>query len=177
MGRLLEMVKDVSTDTLLIGIAVVWSLMLPFYPDTLFVLLDGIVGVFLLLFVALMALPYGTVPGILVFVAVALTFVERNRRKINTKIFATPTVDYKQQLAPSPPMSDEEIHPAYEYPQEEEVPFYPEENASDSFERVGTSIDEKQVIRTVTPDNDKTEQLYVRENLGDTELKEIPRVF
>ncbi len=177
MGRLLEMVKGVSTDTILIGIAIVWSLFLPFYPDTLFVLLDGVVGVFLLLLVALLALPFGTVPGVLVFVAVALTFVERNRRKINKKIIAVPTVDYKQQLAPSPPMSDEEVHPAYEYPQEEEVPFYPEENASDSFEPVGSSIDDKQVIRTVTPDNDKTEQLYVREHLGDTELKEIPRVF
>jgi hypothetical protein len=174
---LVEMVNSVSTDTILIGIAAVWSLLLPFYPDTLFVLLDGVVGVFLLLFVALMALPYGAVPGILVFVAVALTFVERNRRKINKKIIDVPSVTYQQQLAPSPPMSEEEVHPAYDSPQEEEVPFYPEENASDSFEPVGSSINDKQVIRTLTPDNDATERLYVQQNLGDTELKEIPRVF
>ncbi len=159
------------------GIAIGWSLLLPFYPDTLFVLLDGIVGVFLLLFVVLLALPFGTVPGVLVFVAVALTFVERNRRKINTKIVDVPTVNYKQQLAPSPPMSPEEIHPSYEYPQEEEVPFYPEENASDSFQPVGSSIDDKQPIQTLTPYNDRTERLYISQNLGDTELKEIPRVF
>lgn len=171
------MVNSVSTDTILIGIAVAWSLFLPFYPDALFDLLDGIVGVFLLLFVALLALPYGAVPGILVFVAVALTFVERNRRKINKKIIEVPSVTYKQQMAPSPPMSDEEVHPAYEYPQEEEVPFYPEENASDSFEPVGSSINDKQVIRTLTPDNDQTERLYVQQDLGSTELKEIPRVF
>lgn len=171
------MTKGLSTDTILIGIAIAWSLFLPFYPDTLFVLLDGIVGVFLLLFVVLLALPCGTVPGVLVLVAVALTFVERNRRKINKKIIEVPAVTYQQQMAPSPPMSDEEIHPAYEYPQEEEVPFYPEENASDSFEPVGTSINDKQVIPTLTPNNDRTERLYVDQHLGDTELREVPRVF
>ena len=171
------MVKSLSTDTIVIGTAIAWSVFLPFYPDTLFDLLDGIVGVFLLLFVALLALPCGVVPGVLTFVAVALTFVERNRRKINKKIIDIPQATYQQQMAPSPPMSDEEVHPAYEYPQEEEVPFYPEENATDNFEPVGTSIDEKQPIRTLTPDNDQTERLYVQQNLGDTELKEIPRVF
>lgn len=171
------MMKGLSTDTVLIGIAVLWSLCLPFYPDTLFVLLDGIVGVFLLLLVVLLALPCGAVPGVVVLVAVALTFVERNRRKVNTKLVDVPSVTYQQQLAPSPPMSEEEVHPAYEYPQEEEVPFYPEENASDSFQPVGSSLVEKQPIRTLTPYNDKTERLYVDQHLGDTELREIPRVF
>jgi hypothetical protein len=171
------MVKGLSTDTIVIAIAVLWSVFLPFYPDTLFVLLDGIVGVFILLFVALLALPCGPVPGVLTLVAVALTFVERNRRTINKKIIDVPTVDYKQQMAPSPPMSDEEVHPAYEYPEQEEVPFYPEENASDSFQPVGSSIDEKQPIRTLTPYNDQTERLYVQQHLGDTELREVPRVF
>ena len=63
------MTKGLSTDTILIGIAIAWSLFLPFYPDTLFELLDGIVGVFLLLFVALLALPCGPVPGVIVLVA------------------------------------------------------------------------------------------------------------
>lgn len=173
----LEMAKDLSTDTVLIGIAVLWSLFLPFYPDTLFVLLDGIIGVFLLLLIALLALPYGTLPGILVLVAVALTFVERNRRKIQRKIINVPAVTYQDQMAPSPPMSMDEVHPAYETPDQEEIPFYPEENASDSFEAIGRSINDKQPIRTLTPHNDATERLYVRQNLGDTELKEIPRVF
>lgn len=171
------MAKALSTDTLLIGLAVLWSLFLPFYPDTLFVLLDGIVGVFLLLLIVLLALPYGTLPGILVLVAVALTFVERNRRKIQSKIINIPSVTYQQQMAPSPPMSEEEIHPAYDSPDQEEIPFYPEDNASDSFDPVGRSINDKQPIRTLTPNNDATERLYVSQHLGDTELKEIPRVF
>ena len=174
----LEMVKGPSTDTVLMGIAIVWSLFLPFYPDTLFLLLDGMVGVFLLLLVALLALPCGAVTGVVVLVAVALTFVERNRRTIQRKIIDIPAVTYQEQLAPSPPMSDEEIHPSYDIAPEEDVPFYPEQGTgSDSFEPVGSSIDDKQPIQTLTPDNDRTERLYVNQGLGDTELKEIPRVF
>jgi hypothetical protein len=171
------MVKGLSTDTILIAIAIVWSLCLPFYPDTLFVLLDGIVGVFFLLFAVLIALPYGTVPGVLVLVAVALTFVERNRRKINTKLLNPQEIRYEEQMAPPPPMSPDEVHPAYEYPQEEELPFYPEQDASDTFEAVGRSINDKQPIKTLTPYNDASERLYVKQHLGDTELRETPRVF
>jgi hypothetical protein len=171
------MAKGLSTDTILMGIAITWSLFLPFAPDTLFVLLDGVVGVFFLLAAAVLALSYGAVAGIVVFVAVALTFVERNRRTIQKKIIDVPAVTLQQQLAPSPPMSMDEIHPSYDIAPEEEVPFYPEDVANDTFEPVGSSIDDKQVIRTVTPDNDNTERLYVDQGLGDTELKEIPRVF
>lgn len=171
------MAKAFSTDRILIGIAVVWSLLLPFFSDSLFQLVDGVIGVFLLLLLVLLAVPYGVVPGVLILVAVALTFAERNRRKISKKIIEKTTVTYEQQLAPSPPMSPDEVHPAYEYPQEDETPYYPETDASDSFEPVGASINEKEPIQTLTPYNDKTEQLYVQQHLGDTELKEIPRVF
>jgi len=173
-----EMAKDLnlSTDTILIAMAALWSLLLPFYPDTLFTMLDGIVGVFIMLSIVLLSLPYGTIPGVLVLVAVALTFVERNRRKISSKLMV-PEVTYEQQMAPSPPMSPDEVHPSYESPQEEELSFYPEENASDSFEPVGRSIDEKHPIKTLTPYNDETERLYVDQHLGDTELREVPRVF
>ena len=172
------MVKGVSTETVLMGIAVAWSLFLPFYPDTLFVLLDGMIGVFVLLLVVLLALPCGAVAGVLVLIAVALTFVERNRRKIQRKLIQVPSVTYQEQLAPSPPMSIDEIHPSYDSPPQEEVPFYPEEQSgSDAFEPVGSSVDDKQPIQTLTPDNDRTERLYVNQGLGSTELKEVPRVF
>ena len=107
------MAKTLPTDTIVIGIAVVWALLLPYFPDTLFTLLDSLVGVFFLLIVVLFALPQGAVPGILVVVAVALTFVERNRRKIQQKIIEAPMLT--QQLAPAPPMSQYEVHPAFEH--------------------------------------------------------------
>jgi hypothetical protein len=120
--------------------------------------------------VVLLALPYGATPGILVFVAVALTFVERNRRKISKKMILVDSPDLKQQLAPAPPMSTEEIHPAFEIPGMEESPFMPEKNDSDVFEPVGTSINEKMPNPTATPDNDATERFYIDQHLARTEL-------
>ena len=171
------MAKTFSTDTIVIAIAVLWSLFLPTYPDTLFTLIDGIVGVFFLLLVVILSLSYGPVAGILFFIAIALTFVERNRRKIQTKIIGPSAVTYEQQLAPSPPMSPEEIHPPFDHPAEEETQFYPEQDSSDGFEPVGSSIDMKHPNATATPHNDMTERLYVDQHLGDTELREIARVF
>jgi hypothetical protein len=170
------MAKGVSTDTIIIAIAVLWSILLPSYPDRLFVLLDGIIGVFLMLFVVLLALPCGPIPGVLVLVAVALTFVERNRRKISKKIINS-DVTYEQQMAPSPPMSPDEVHPPFDTPSHEETPYYSMGDSSDGFEGMGSSLDEKHVIPTLTPDNDASERLYVDTHLGSTELKEIPRVF
>lgn len=36
------MAKTLPTDTIVIGIAVVWALLLPYFPDTLFMLLDSL---------------------------------------------------------------------------------------------------------------------------------------
>lgn len=170
------MAKGISTDTIIIGIAILWSIFLPSYPDRLFVLLDGVIGVFLMLFVVLLALPCGPIPGVLVLVAVALTFVERNRRKISKKIINS-DVTYEQQMAPSPPMSPDEIHPPFDTPSHEETPYYNTGDSSDAFEGMETGLDDKHVIPTLTPDNDASERLYVDTHLGSTELKEIPRVF
>ena len=129
-----------------------------------------------MLFVVLLALPCGPIPGVLTLVAVALTFVERNRRKISKKIVNS-DVTYEQQMAPSPPMSPDEVHPPFDVPSHEETPYYTTQDASDGFEGIDSSIDEKQVIPTLSPDNDASERLYVDTHLGSTELKEIPRVF
>ena len=167
------MAKTLPTDTIVIGIAVVWALLLPYFPDTLFMLLDSLVGVFFLLLVVLFALPHGAVPGILVVVAVALTFVERNRRKIQRKIIEAPILT--QQLAPAPLMSPYEVHPAFEQAdmssEDAETPFMPEENASDNFQTVGVSIDEKNAIPTISSNTDSAERFFIRNSLAKTELE------
>ena len=167
------MAKTLPTDTIVIGIAVVWALLLPYFPDTLFMLLDSLVGVFFLLLVVLFALPQGAVPGILVVVAVALTFVERTRRKIQRKIIEAPILT--QQLAPAPPMSPYEVHPAFEHAdmsaEDAENPFMPEENASDKFQPVGVSIDEKNAIPTISSNTDSAERFFIRNSLAKTELE------
>lgn len=160
-----------TPDMIIIALAVVWSLLLPSFPDTLFELLDSLIGVFLLLLVVILALPQGVVPGVLVMIAVALTFVERNRRKINRKIVMVDSPRLQQQLAPAPPMSDLEVHPAYEYAEHDESSFYPEKEASDEFEAVGPSINEKVAIPTISSNSDKAEHFYKAMSLGKTDLE------
>lgn len=170
------MAQSLSTDTVIIAIAVIWSILLPSFPDTLFVLLDSLVGVFLLLLVVLLVLPQGALPGVLVVIAVALTFVERNRRKIQNKLITNTNVVttadiYEQQMAAAPPMSPMEVHPEYETMHEEEVAaFYPHEEANDHFAPVASSINEKNVIPTISSNTDTAERYFVQQHLGKTEL-------
>ena len=168
------MAQRISTDTLIIGIAAAWSLALPYFPDALFHLLDSLIGAFLLLLVVVLLLPQGVVPGVIVVAAVALTFVERNRRKIGGKLQDLSYPTLQQQLAPSPPMSDQEVHPAYEVPptgSEEDTSFFPEGDASDRFEAVAPSMDEKQAIPTISSNTDTAERFYIRNAFAKTDLE------
>jgi len=155
------------------GVALVWAVSLPFLPDTMFGLLDSIVGVLVLLLAVLLALPQGTVPGVLVLLAVALTFVERNRRKVATKLLPEIQPTLQQQLAPSPPMSEAEIHPEWETSQEEETKFFPEEQQTDSFEPVASSINEKSAIPTINTNTgtDSATRFFVSQHLAKTDLE------
>lgn len=164
-----------TPDMIVIGLAVAWCLALPFAPDALFSLVDNVVGVLVLLLAVLLALPQGPVPGVLVLVAVALTFVERNRRKVSKKLLTDGQPSLKQQLEPAPPMSEREVHPEWENADEtetEESTFYPKEESEESFEPVAASINEKTAIPTIDSNtgSDSAERFYIRQHLAKTEL-------
>jgi hypothetical protein len=164
-----------TPDMIVIGLAVAWSLSLPFAPDALFTLVDNAVGVLVLLLVVLLALPQGPVPGVLVLIAIALTFVERNRRKVSKKLLTDGQPSLKQQLAPAPPMSELEVHPEWENADEsgsDDSTFYPKEDSSESFEPVAASINEKTAIPTIDSNtgSDSAERFFIRNHLAKTEL-------
>lgn len=162
-----------TPDMIVSGLAIAWSISLPFLPDTVFPLLDTVVGVFVLLLAVLLALPHGTVPGVLTLIAVALTFVERNRRKVATKLLTDGKPTLEKQLAPSPPMSDMEVHPEYENSTEDETKFFPEEDQTDNFEPVASSINEKSAIPTINTNTgtDSATRFFVSQHLAKTELE------
>ena len=161
-----------TPDMIVSGLAIGWSVGLPFLPDALFGLLDTMVGVFVLLLVVLLALPHGPIPGVLTLVAVGLTFVERNRRKVATKLLSEGKPTLEQQLAPSPPMSDTEVHPEWEVSQEDETTFFPDQDQTDSFEPVASSINEKSAIPTINTNTgtDSATRFFVSQHLAKTEL-------
>jgi hypothetical protein len=161
-----------TPDMIISGVAIGWSIALPFLPNTFFTLIDNVVGVLLLLILALLVLPYGPIPGVLTLVAVALTFVERNRRKVTTKLLQDGKPSLEKQLAPAPPMSDMEVHPQWETSNEDETPFYPEQDQTDTFEPVSSSINEKTAIPTIGTNTgtDSATKFFVSQHLAKTEL-------
>lgn len=164
-----------TPDMIVSGLAVLWSVGLPFFPDSLFRLLDNMVGIFVLLVVALVALPHGPVPGVLALIAVALTFVERNRRKVNTKLLNEGTPTLEKQLESAPPMSVQEIHPSWEVAEVsgEDTKFFPEGDATDAFEPAASSINEKSAIPTIGTNtgSDSATRFYVSQHLAKTDLE------
>lgn len=164
-----------TPDMMINAAAILWSIGVPYLPNSFFTMLDNILGVIILLVVALVVLPYGPVPGVLTLIAVALTFVERNRRKVATKLMnegelKTPTL--KQQLDPAPPMSDQEIHPQWDSTPEDETKFYPDQDQTDAFEPVASSINEKSAIPTINTNTgtDAATRFFTSQHLAKTEL-------
>jgi hypothetical protein len=162
-----------TPDMIVSGGAILWSVCLPLFPDTIFTLLDNVIGVFLLLLIALMALPQGVVAGVLTLIAVALTFVERNRRKVATKLLTEGEPTLEKQLEPAPPMSENEVHPSWEVSHEDETSFFPEETQTDSFEPVAASINEKSAIPTINTNtgSDSATRFFVSQHLAKTDLE------
>ncbi len=164
---------NTTPDMIVSGLAIGWSVAVPYMPDTLFTLLDSVIGVLILLIIALVALPCGPVAGVLTLVAVALTFVERNRRKVATKLMTEGTPTLEKQLESAPPMNDQEIHPQWETSPEDETKFFPEENQTDAFEPVASSINEKSAIPTINTNTgtDSATRFFVSQHLAKTELE------
>ena len=164
---------NTTPDMIVSGVAIAWSVSLPFLPDSFFPLLDNVVGVLILLMAVLLALPQGSIPGVLTILAVALTFVERNRRKVASKLLSDGQPTLEKQLESSPPMSNDEVHPQWEPPHEDETKFTPEQDASDTFEPVAASINEKSAIPTINTNtgSDAATRFYINQHLGKTDLE------
>ena len=164
-----------STESIISIGAVVWAVGLPFFPAPVLQTLRHPLAAFVLLAIVLIALPYGPIPGVLVLLAVMLTFVERNRVTIQNAFLAKATGEepkYEQQLAASPPMSPDEIHPSPVVPDVESIDFQPnEESGSNAFEAIGDSQDEKNVIQTISSTPEVAAKFFVNQGFGATDLR------
>lgn len=164
------MAKTLDKQIILVAVVLTWSLALPYIPTAFFDLVDNILGVLLLLLAVLLSLPYGPVVGVLTILAAALTFAERNRRKIQTKIL-NPSPNLQEQLKPAPPLRPDEIHPQFETTEPDALPFAPQEDTGvNEFHAADTGLDDKHPIPTMAPDSDLAERFYISRDLGHTEL-------
>ena len=155
--------------------AVVWSVALPFFPAPLFEAIRNPLATVVLLVAVILALPYGPIPGVIVLFAVFLTFVERNRLHIKNALLSKATGEepkYETQMAPALPMSPQEIHPSANTPETESIDYMPgEDSGSNAFEPVDQTIDEKNVIPTISSTPEVAEKFFLQQGLGATELR------
>jgi hypothetical protein len=65
-----------------------------------------------------------------------------------------------------------EIHPEFENPQGDETNFYPDQDQTDTFEPVASSINEKTAIPTITTNTgtDSATRFFVSQHLAKTDL-------
>jgi hypothetical protein len=162
-----------NTASIFVGLAVIWTILLPFLPDALFVSTDNLFITLLLLLILVYSLNFGAFAGIFTFMAIALTFVERNRRKALPKLKSLSVMDASltEQLAPSPPMSPDEIHPAPEEPEQDVLRFVPSSESGDNtFAPVAPTLNEKMPVPTIGPNNNKAERFFLAQDLAKTTL-------
>jgi hypothetical protein len=167
----------VTPQNMVSFLAVAWAVLLPFFPQQIIDLFNGTIGTLLLLLLILGAVSLGPQAGVLVFLAATLTYVQRNRSIISTKISsrtdqAVREPSYEEQTASAPPMSEHEVHPLPQLPPREEHSFLPsDDDGSNHFEAVDSTINEKDVIKTISPLPEQASEYFLQQGFADTTLK------
>lgn len=132
--------------------------MTPFLPSILLLQLDNILIRVALVLLLLYLIRLGPTAGILGLMAIALMFLERNRRKVAVAAKKIDLMDFDR---PAQATVEEEGEPQktvpvreFDKPQDEESDFFPKETCdSGNFEPVAPSINEKAVLSTIYPLN------------------------
>ncbi len=132
-------------DIQLLIVALVLFIASPYLPASFYAMAFHNVLVPALLLVGLLfSMRYSILGSVALFLAVAALFIE-NRRRTFQEVKA-PT--YEQQMAPAAPIVPGEIHPAADMPSTSgpSVKYAPSEDATNEFQRVGTSVNQKKVF-------------------------------
>ena len=158
-------------------LAVVWAVLLPFFPSQFLDLFRGTVGSLILLVIVLAAVSLGPIPGTLVFLAALLTFVQRNRGILQTKMSSRTDQkvrepSYDRQMESAPPMSETEVHPLPDLPPREEHSFSPsDDDGTNHFEPVDSTINDKVALETISSLPERATDYYLQQGLADTNLR------
>ena len=129
-----------------------------FLPTGLLLLLDIVVVRILLVLALLYLIGLGPTAGILGFIAVAVIYLERNRRKVSVAVNKLNKMDWgkSEQATVEEASEPQKTVPVNEFdkPQEEEFDYMPHETCkSGNFEPVAPTINEKAVMSSIYPLN------------------------
>lgn len=161
-SRGFESLREVDmkqSDAIVLGVSGLLFIAAPYIPNTVLnVTVNTSIGILLMLLAPLYFIRSNPISAIAVLLAVGALFLE-NRKRIITTIKTSINTEISQSgakyapvqdvAAGAPDLVDGEVHPEHESPFEEEHSFQPEKDASNEFEPVGESINEKGVLATV----------------------------
>lgn len=149
-----------------------------FLPTKLLLLLDNIVIRILIVLLLLYLINLGPTAGILGLMAIAVMYLERNKRKVLVAAKKLDSMDWGESR---PATVEEESKPQttvpvnkFDTPEDEEFDYMPHDTCdSDNFEPVAPSINEKAVLSTIYPLNksgpeagDGSDELYEKLGFG-----------
>jgi hypothetical protein len=149
-----------------------------FLPTSLLLLLDSFVVRVLIVLGLLYLISLGPTAGILGFMAIAIMYLERNKRKVVIAAKKLDSMDWEQ---PKQATVEEAAKPQttvpvneFDKPEEEESDFFPHDTCdSGNFEPVAPTINEKAVLSTIYPLNkngpeagDGSNQLFEKLGFG-----------
>jgi hypothetical protein len=153
----------------------------PYFPTKVLLLLDTIIVRVLIVVMLLYLITIGPTAGIFGFIAVAIMYLERNRRKVSLAIEKLDAMDVYQRKEAT---VKEAAQPqrtvpvkAFDEPDAEETEFVPDNShSSHEFEPVAPSINQKAVLSSIYPFQGSgyasdSEKLY--ESLGVGHLAEV----
>ena len=163
------------TELVYIIICTILILMSSFLPTKLLLLLDNIIVRIALLCFLLYVIRVGSTATIIVFMTIAILYLERNRRKVANALkkldamevpkYATVEEAYKK----TAPVDV----PAFDVATPEEIEFLPHDtHVLDSFEPVDVSINQKAVLSTIYPLAERTDELYEKMGFGHVDTVE-----
>jgi hypothetical protein len=167
-----------NLEYILIGINLFIFVISPFLPNIVYThFVETYVGAVILLLLAFISITQGYLVAVSTFSSVGALYAESHARKaknISSKNKATneESSTLEQQLAPSPNLVPNEIHPDIEPPPDEKVTFVPkEEDSTNSFKPVGESINAKNDLPTTSFSKD-AEEIYLKDNLAESSLRD-----
>jgi len=140
-----------------------------FLPTRILFLLDNIIVRIALVLFVLYVINIGSTAAILVFMTIAVLYLERNRRKVTAALKKLDKMEIPKYA------SIEEAYkktapidiPEFDVAQPSESDFIPTETGeSHNFEPVDISINEKSVLSTIYPLDERTDELYEKMGFG-----------
>jgi len=131
------------------------------------------VGVAILLGVSLVAVRQDLLVGLAVFLAAGALFLENRKRLVTRSEMVAQTPGSPAAIEtlsiPAEPVMEDEVHPAFETPTEEEHAFEPsqQEGFQNEFKPVGRSIDTKKPLESLPANSSqRSANFFEKQGLG-----------